>query len=123
MCTPLKRQLVKKVAVQPMTPIVSMYAYHQQDTSQVPRGVRFDFLDIAVTQHDIPGLTQMHRKTSARARDASAGSQTMIRLHQLVIMSGQLSSITAAKQAAAQNHPSPVPAQKHVKTNPKVLTS
>ena len=62
MRTPLKRQLVKTVAVQPMTPIVSMYAYHQQDTSQVPRGVRFDFLDIAVTQHDVPGLTQMHRK-------------------------------------------------------------
>ena len=122
MCTPLKRQLLKKVAVQPMTPIVSMYAYHQQDTSQVPRGVRFDFLDIAVTQHDIPGLTQMHRKTSARARDASAGSQTM-RLHQLVIVSGQLSSTAAAKQAAALNHPSPVPAQKNVKTNPKVLPS
>ena len=59
------------------TPIVSMYAYHQQDTSQVPRGVRFDFHNIAVTQHDIPGLTQMHRKTSVRARDAAAGSQSM----------------------------------------------
>ena len=122
MRTPLKRQLVKTVAVQPMTLIVTMYAYHQQDTSQVPRGVRFDFLDIAVTQHDVPGLTQMHRKTSARARDASAGSQTM-RLHQLVIVSVQLSSTAAAKQAAALNHPSPVPAQKYVKTNPKVLPS
>ena len=122
MCTPLKSQLLKKVAVQPMTPIVSMYAYHQQDTSQVPRGVRFDFLDIAVTQHDIPGLTQMHRKTLVHLHDASAGSQTM-RLHQLVIVSGQLSSTAAAKLAAAFKHPHPVPAQKHVKTNPKVLLS
>ena len=101
-----------------MTPIVSMYAYHQhqQDTSQVPRGVRFNFLDIAVTQHDTPRLTEMHRQTSARACDATAGSQTM-RLHQLVIVSGQLSSTEAAKQAAAQNHPSPVPVQKHVCQN------
>ena len=101
-----------------MTPIVSMYAYHQQDTSQVPRGVRFDFLDIAVTQHDIPGLTQMHRKTSALARNASAGSQTM-RLHQLVIMLGQLSSTAAAKLAAAQNHPSPVTSSEACQNEPQ----
>ena len=113
---------MQKVAVKPMTPTVTMYAYHQQDTSQVPRGVRFDFLDIAVTQHDVPRLTQMHRKTSARARDAAAGSQTM-RLHQLVIMLGQLSSTAAAKPAEARNQPHPVPDQRHVKTEPKVLPS